>query len=98
VKRRKELTEQELKLIKKTISDEEAFEKFFRDCYLRNLRPATISYYKNGFHATKKFVNKSLVECDQKDLENLILQSKQLIKITTINTRRANRNRIFTAM
>ncbi|MBU8909004.1 tyrosine-type recombinase/integrase [Desertibacillus haloalkaliphilus] len=85
--RRKELTEEELKIIKKAISDEEAFEKFFRNCYLKNLRPATIEYYKNEFHGAKKLISKELVECSQKDIEELILQSKKLMKVTTINTR-----------
>ncbi|EJQ34598.1 tyrosine-type recombinase/integrase [Bacillus cereus] len=87
MKRRGELTDEELKIIKKKISDEEAYEKFFKDCYLRNLRPATIGYYKNEFHGAKKIINKQLVEWEQKDVEDLILKSKQLMKITTINTR-----------
>ncbi|MDA2670668.1 tyrosine-type recombinase/integrase [Bacillus cereus] len=87
VKRRGELTDEELKIIKKKISDEEAYEKFFKDCYLRNLRPATIGYYKNEFHGAKKIINKQLVEWEQKDIEDLILKSKQLMKVTTINTR-----------
>jgi integrase/recombinase XerD len=85
--RRGDLTKDELKIIKKKITDEEAFENFFRDCFLRNLRPATIDYYKNEFHAAKKFINKTLVECEQQDIENLIIESKRLIKVTTINTR-----------
>ncbi|MBT2674196.1 phage integrase N-terminal SAM-like domain-containing protein [Streptomyces sp. ISL-14] len=85
--RRGDLTKDELKIIKKKITDEEAFESFFRDCFLRNLRPATIGYYKNEFHAAKKFINKTLVECEQQDIENLIIESKKLIKVTTINTR-----------
>ncbi|MED3711277.1 hypothetical protein P4601_07030 [Peribacillus frigoritolerans] len=36
--RRKELTDEELKIIKKAISDQEAFEKFYRNCYLKNLK------------------------------------------------------------
>lgn len=87
MKRRGELTDEELKIIKKKISDEEAYEKFFKDCYLRNLRPATIGYYKNEFHGAKKIINKQLVEWKQKDVEDLILKSKQLMKVTTINTR-----------
>lgn len=87
MKRRGELTDEELNIIKKKISDEEAYEKFFKDCYLRNLRPATIGYYKNEFHGAKKIVNKQLVEWEQKDVEDLILKSKQLMKVTTINTR-----------
>ncbi|MGG0760037.1 MULTISPECIES: tyrosine-type recombinase/integrase [Bacillus cereus group] len=87
MKRRGELTDEELKIIKKKISDEEAYKKFFKDCYLRNLRPATIGYYKNEFHGAKKIINKQLVEWEQKDVEDLILKSKQLMKVTTINTR-----------
>lgn len=87
MRRRGELTDEELKIIKKKISDEEAYEKFFKDCYLRNLRPATIGYYKNEFHGAKKIINKQLVEWEQKDIEDLILKSKQLMKVTTINTR-----------
>jgi len=87
MRRRGELTDEELKIIKKKISDEEAYEKFFKDCYLRNLRPATIEYYKNEFHGAKKIINKQLVEWEQKDIEDLILKSKQLMKVTTINTR-----------
>ncbi|ATI51048.1 integrase [Bacillus cereus] len=87
MKRRGELTDEELKIIKKKISDEEAYEKFFKDCYLRNLRPATIGYYKNEFHGAKKIINKQLVEWEQKNVEDLILKSKQLMKVTTINTR-----------
>ncbi|WP_240514235.1 hypothetical protein [Bacillus cereus] len=93
MKRRGELTDEELKIIKKKISDEEAYEKFFKDCYLRNLRPATIGYYKNEFHSAKKIINKQLVEWQQKDVEDLILKSKQLMKVTTIKTRlRAHRS------
>jgi site-specific recombinase XerD len=87
MRRRKELTEDELRIIKKKISDEEAYEAFFKDCYLRNLRPATIEYYKNEFHGAKRIINKQLVEWVQKDVESLILQSKELMKVTTINTR-----------
>ncbi|MEH6982962.1 tyrosine-type recombinase/integrase [Priestia megaterium] len=85
--RRGELNEKELNIIKKKVNDEEAFEKFFRDCYLRNLRPATIEYYKNEFQAFRRRIDKELVECQQQDIENFILMSKQSIKITSINTR-----------
>ncbi|MEH7563699.1 tyrosine-type recombinase/integrase [Priestia megaterium] len=85
--RRGELNEKELNIIKKKVNDEEAFEKFFRDCYLRNLRPATIEYYKNEFQAFRRRIDKELMECNHKDIEEFILMSKQSIKITTINTR-----------
>ncbi|MGG1272521.1 tyrosine-type recombinase/integrase [Priestia aryabhattai] len=85
--RRGELNEKELNIIKKKVNDEEAFEKFFRDCYLRNLRPATVEYYRNEFQAFRRRIDKELVECNHKDIEDFILMSKQSIKITTINTR-----------
>ncbi|WP_273123906.1 tyrosine-type recombinase/integrase [Bacillus weihaiensis] len=87
MKRRGELTEEELRIIKKKITDDEAFDKFFKDCYIKNLRPATIEYYKNEFHGAKKIIKKQLVDWEQKDIEDLILQSKQIMKVTTINTR-----------
>ncbi|MEK4966384.1 tyrosine-type recombinase/integrase [Cytobacillus sp. FSL R7-0696] len=87
MRRRKELTNEELKILDKRISEEEALEVFFKDCNLRNLRPATIAYYKNEFHGAKKIINKQLVGWDQKDIEDLILKSKELMKVTTINTR-----------
>jgi hypothetical protein len=87
VSRRKNLTAEELQIIKKTISDQEAFESFYTNCYLKNLRPATIGYYKNEFHAANLILPKELVECTQKDIEELILQSKKIMKTTTINTR-----------
>ncbi|MGG4490817.1 tyrosine-type recombinase/integrase [Metabacillus idriensis] len=85
--RRGKLTNEELLILKKKITDDEAFEVFFRDCYLRNLRPATIEYYKNEFHAAKKIINKQLVDCQQIDIETFILKSKQFMKVTSINTR-----------
>ncbi|MEK3855747.1 hypothetical protein [Cytobacillus sp. FSL H8-0458] len=74
--RRQELSAEELRIIKKKINDEEAFERFFNDCYLRNLRPATVTYYKNEFHAAIKIIGKQLVECHQKDIEILSLKVK----------------------
>ncbi|MDQ0861616.1 tyrosine-type recombinase/integrase [Bacillus sp. V2I10] len=85
--RRGKLTNEELLILKKKITDDEAFEIFFRDCYLRNLRPATIEYYKNEFHAAKKIIKKQLVDCQQFDIETFILKSKQFMKVTSINTR-----------
>lgn len=35
------------------ISDEEAFQKFERDCLIRNLRTETLRYYKEKIAATK---------------------------------------------
>jgi site-specific recombinase XerD len=87
VARRKALTVEELQIIKKRLTDDEAFDRFFKDCYLRNLRPATVTYYKNEFHAAKKIINKQLMEWDEKDVEKFILKSKKIMKVTTINTR-----------
>ncbi|MDF2606270.1 MAG: tyrosine-type recombinase/integrase [Bacillales bacterium] len=85
--RRGELTKEELNIISRKINDEEAFELFFRECYLKNLRPATIDYYKNEFHGAKKILHKQLVDCSSKDIEEFILVSKKLMKVVTINTR-----------
>ncbi|MFB5198603.1 tyrosine-type recombinase/integrase [Neobacillus sp. KR4-4] len=87
MKRRGVLSEEELVIVQKNRTDEEAFEEFFKDCYLRNLRPSTINYYKNEFHAAKKIIPKQLVDWEQADIESLIFQSKELMTITSINTR-----------
>ncbi|QAS51834.1 tyrosine-type recombinase/integrase [Halobacillus litoralis] len=87
MKRRKELSEEEMDLIRNKVTEDEALEKFFKDCCLRNLRPATIEYYKNEFHATKKMLKKDLVDIKQEDIEAFIVRSKTQISITTINTR-----------
>ncbi|PDZ73844.1 tyrosine-type recombinase/integrase [Bacillus pseudomycoides] len=87
MRRRGELTDTELNLITQRINDEEAFSFFIKDCHLRNLRPATIQYYQSELSVAKNTLNKELVDLQQKDIENLILQSKQQISITTINTR-----------
>ncbi|MFI8708469.1 tyrosine-type recombinase/integrase [Bacillus sp. NPDC077411] len=87
MRRRGELTDTELNLITQKINDEEALSFFIKDCHLRNLRPATIQYYRSELSVAKNTLNKELVDLQQKDIENLILQSKQQISITTINTR-----------
>lgn len=87
MKRRGKLTDDELKMIRHCVNDEEAFSLFFKNCYLRNLRPATIKFYQNELFAVKKILNKELVELNQNDIEKLIIHSKQNLKITSINTR-----------
>lgn len=87
MRRRGELTDTELNLITQKINDEEALSFFIKDCHLRNLRPATIQYYQSELSVAKNTLHKELVDLQQKDIENLILQSKQQISITTINTR-----------
>lgn len=87
MRRRGQLSPAELTIVKGKTSDEEAFEKFYKDCHLRNLRPATIQYYKDALHATKKIRNKEFVEWKEKDVEEFITKSKELMKVTTINTR-----------
>ncbi|NEZ02517.1 phage integrase N-terminal SAM-like domain-containing protein [Heyndrickxia shackletonii] len=74
------------------MTDEEAFKKFERDCLLRNLRPATIKYYRHELAATKNClleigIDKEVVELDQEDIESLILFLKDKIKVVSINTR-----------
>ncbi|KEZ47169.1 tyrosine-type recombinase/integrase [Metabacillus indicus] len=85
--RRGKLSDDEAQIIKKKITDDQAYEVFFKACYLRNLRPATIEYYKNEFKAAKKVINKQLVDWEQGDLEEFIFNSKQFLKVTSINTR-----------
>lgn len=90
--RRGKLTDDELKLINAKITDEEALKKFERDCHLRNLRPATIKYYKSELTAVKTClaelsIDKEVVEISQEDIETLILHLKDKIKVVSINTR-----------
>ncbi|MGE6261366.1 tyrosine-type recombinase/integrase [Heyndrickxia sporothermodurans] len=90
--RRGELSTEQKNLIKSKITDEEALKKFERDAHIRNLRPATIKFYKNELHAAKIAIeemelNKQLVELTETDLENLILHLKAQIKTVSINTR-----------
>jgi site-specific recombinase XerD len=92
VARRGKLTDDELKIVNAKITDEEAFKKFERDCHLRNLRPASIKYYKNELAAVKAglvelSIDKEVVELSQDDIETLILYLKEKIKVISINTR-----------
>ena len=87
MRRKRELSKEELRIIHTRVSDEEAIEEFFKHCYLKNLRQATIDYYRNEFMATKRILNKELVDLEAADIEHLIMISKERIKITTINTR-----------
>jgi site-specific recombinase XerD len=90
--RRGLLTEEELQIVRKKLTDEEAIAKFVRDCHLKNLRPSTIEFYKNEFKAVKSSlvemeIRKDVVELKKKDIEQLILHLKDKIKIVSINTR-----------
>ncbi|WP_214877058.1 tyrosine-type recombinase/integrase [Exiguobacterium sp. CH10] len=87
MRRKRELSKEELRIIHTRVSDEEAIDEFFKHCYLKNLRQATIDYYRNEFMATKRTLNKELVDLETSDIEHLIMISKERIKITTINTR-----------
>ncbi|UTT42279.1 tyrosine-type recombinase/integrase [Exiguobacterium aurantiacum] len=87
MRRKRELSKEELRIIHTRVSDEEAIDEFFKHCYLKNLRQATIDYYRNEFMATKRILNKELVDLETSDIEHLIMISKERIKITTINTR-----------
>jgi|GEM_PF-3066766 len=91
-RRSRALTLEEEILIKEKITDEEAFEKFERDCNIRNLRPATIRYYKNEIASfmnslEEMGLKKQLTELTQKEIEDVILHLKIQIKIVSINTR-----------
>lgn len=90
--RRGLLTEEEVKLVKRKLTDEEAFSKFERECRLKNLRPSTIEFYHNELKAVKKAlaeveIDKDVVDLKKNDIEQLILHLKEKIKIVSINTR-----------
>jgi site-specific recombinase XerD len=92
MRRRGELSTDQKNLVRAKITDEEAFERFERDALIRDLRPASIKFYKNELHSAKVAIesmelNKQLVELNQTDIENLILFLKDQIKIVSINTR-----------
>lgn len=86
-KRRILLTEDELKIATKSsyvTTDEEAFKLFFTDCQLRSLRPHTIKFYREQFHAIK--VPK--VTMTETDIKALIMDMQDNgLKASTINTR-----------
>jgi len=91
-RRSRTLTPEEEVLLKVHISDDEAFSKFERDCNIRNLRPATIKYYKNELSSFMKSVekigiNKPMTQLTKKDIEDVILHLKANIKTVSINTR-----------
>ncbi|MED4267326.1 tyrosine-type recombinase/integrase [Priestia megaterium] len=86
-KRRTLLSEDELKIATKSsyvTTDEEAFKIFFTDCQLRSLRPHTIKFYREQFHAIK--VPK--VTMTESDIKTLIMTMQDNgLKASTINTR-----------
>ncbi|MFD6207334.1 site-specific integrase [Peribacillus sp. NPDC060253] len=86
-KRRNLLSEDELRIVTKTLyveSDELAFKLFFEDCQLRNLRPHTLKYYREQFNDIKR----TLVTMTEKDIKLLILNMQESgLKVTTINSR-----------
>lgn len=91
-RRRGELSTEEKIFTRIKMTDEEVFEKFERDCLLRNLRPATITYYKNEITAFQKSmielkINKQIIELNKDDIEQIILHLKGQIKTVSINTR-----------
>ncbi|MGE7768431.1 hypothetical protein [Peribacillus sp. NPDC096540] len=75
-KRRTLLTEDELKIVTKTMyvtTDEDALKLFFEDCKLRNLRPHTLKYYHEQFNAIKR----PLVSMTERDIKLLILNMQE---------------------
>ena len=87
MKRRGSLNAEELQIVSGRLTDTEAFEKFYHNCRIRNLRPATIQYYKESLHSIQRITQKEFVDCTQKDIERFITESKQIMKVTSINTR-----------
>lgn len=88
-RRRGELSKEELNLIydDSEKKEEELYKAFLRDCYIRNLRPATLNYYENELMAAKKLLSKPLISWTPNDVEEFILKSKEFMSITSINTR-----------
>ncbi|MGG0287205.1 tyrosine-type recombinase/integrase [Peribacillus butanolivorans] len=86
-KRRILLTEDEIKIVTKTMyvtTDEDALKLFFEDCKLRNLRPHTLKYYQEQFNAIKR----TKVDMNERDIKLLILNMQESgLKATSINTR-----------
>ncbi|MFD6439362.1 tyrosine-type recombinase/integrase [Peribacillus sp. NPDC060186] len=86
-KRRILLTEEEIKIVTKTMyvtTDEDALKLFFEDCKLRNLRPHTLKYYQEQFNAIKR----TKVDMTERDIKLLILNMQESgLKATSINTR-----------
>lgn len=90
--RRGLLTEEELQIVRKKLTDEEAIAKFERDCQLKNLRHSTIKFYKGELKAIKSSLvqmgfRREVVELKKKDIEQLILHLKDKIRIVSINTK-----------
>ncbi|WP_160726166.1 hypothetical protein [Bacillus sp. USDA818B3_A] len=54
--RRGLLSDEELQIVRKKLTDEEAFYKFQRDCRLKNLRPSTIEFYRNELKSVKSLL------------------------------------------
>ena len=91
-RRRGKLTNEEMKLINANLTDEELISKFIRDCNLKNLRPATIKYYLSELTSFKVNlvdlgIKKDFSEIEQEDIEIVILDLKNKIKVVSINTR-----------
>ncbi|MGE6205340.1 tyrosine-type recombinase/integrase [Guptibacillus hwajinpoensis] len=86
-KRRTLLSEEDLKIANKSTyvsTDEEAFQLFFEDCLLRNLRPHTIKYYREQFNAIKI----PIVTMTERDIKKLIREMQEKgRKVTSINSR-----------
>lgn len=91
-RRSRELSTEEKILVKAKVTDDEAWSKFEYDCNIRNLRPASIRYYKNELEAFQKSMievglNKQLVDLTRRDIEDILLHLKQHLRIVSINTR-----------
>lgn len=92
VRRKRELTTEEKILIRTQITDEEAWSKFEHDCSLRNLRNATVKYYKNEISAFQKSmaelnIEKQFIDLTKSEIEEVLLHLKKQLKIVSINTR-----------
>lgn len=86
--RRKLLNEEELQIVNKNsyvTNDEEGFKLFYEDCQLRNLRPHTFKFYREGL---KPFHGRPIVTMTERDIKNMILEMQQKgLKVATINAK-----------
>lgn len=64
---------------------EQGFEKFIDNCKARNLRPATIKHYKEGYKAITRFVDKNILIKDitHNTIDNFVKDCKENLNINS---------------
>src|SRR5699024_1740225 len=100
MRRKNHLGSSELEILNDVLTDEKAEGEFYQDCYLKNLRAATISYYEDKIYIAKKILkfldmDKQLIELTEKDMKMIIMYWKKTYKATTINANIRGLKRYF---